>query len=224
MSIPADTPAAVTTSPVSTKRASRSTSMPSPASASRSIEPSASSPCARRAAALAKTKAAGAHACHHCSALREGADATHEGSRWRRAAASCRREERRGLRCRAPPSAYIYNKMTVCVTTARDPWCRPRAHCDWDSSLPSRPGREHFVGAGEVELLDAVPEIAAATLKSSMESACRRAPRTPGRLSLVFGHAGWRACQCDIVPSGLPTFSSPTCPRSTCAKACETKG
>ena len=30
--------------------------------------------------------------------------------------------------------------------------------------------------------------------------------------------------QCVIVPFGLPTLSSPTWPRSTCAKAWETKG
>ena len=30
--------------------------------------------------------------------------------------------------------------------------------------------------------------------------------------------------QCVIVPFGLPTFRSPTCPRSTCANAWETKG
>ena len=30
--------------------------------------------------------------------------------------------------------------------------------------------------------------------------------------------------QCDIVPGGFPTLSSPTCPRSTCAKAWDTNG
>ena len=48
----------------------------------------------------------------------------------------------------------------------------------------------------------------------------RRKAYARPRLRAGTGHSA----QCDIVPLGFPILSSPTCPRSTWAKACETNG
>ena len=50
-----------------------------------------------------------------------------------------------------------------------------------------------------------------------------REPTGPPR-TRAHGGAWVRNAQCDIVPFGFPTWRSPTWPRSTCAKACETNG
>ena len=159
MSIPAETPAAVTTSPESTNRSSGRTSSVGSSSASRSSAPHhVVAGRSRSRPAAAKTRAPGAHARHERPAVTEPAQPV-EGHRVGEVAsrADAARVHEHVERRRALPRVVGQHPHPL---RARDRLrrSRNREHLDAVVGPLRRPGGEHLPRACEVELLGPVEQ------------------------------------------------------------------
>ena len=192
MSIPAETPAAVTISPSSTKRASSSTRT---SNRSQRVE---RAPVRRRGppveqAGLARRRA---HRCRRSSSACRA-------PRARASAPGTRSSAWSGLvlppgstsRSRRPTSAHAPSGIT------RKPCAHVTGSADsatvWTLIAPvaeASPGGEHLVRAGEVELLDPVPESDRDPVVVSRPEPCRTVAATVAKHARKWGNSETSAC------------------------------